>query len=44
MEQAIRALTEQGIETETIRIDEITGKRFSFFKDPDGLPLELYER
>jgi len=26
-----------------VRIDEITGKRFTFFTDPDGLPLELYE-
>ncbi|NCB90212.1 MAG: VOC family protein, partial [Gammaproteobacteria bacterium] len=26
-----------------IRIDPFTGKRFTFFNDPDGLPLELYE-
>lgn len=32
-----------GIECEIIRIDEHTGKRFTFFSDPDGLPLELYE-
>lgn len=31
------------INVEPIRIDEYTGKRFTFFNDPDGLPLELYE-
>jgi glyoxylase I family protein len=29
---------------EPIRHDDLTGKRFTFFADPDGLPLELYER
>ncbi|SJL83888.1 putative lyase [Vibrio palustris] len=33
-----------GIEVEDIRVDELTGKRYTFFKDPDGLPLELYEQ
>ncbi|MCL7748217.1 VOC family protein [Halalkalibacter alkaliphilus] len=36
-------LEEQRIEVESIRIDETTGKKFTFFSDPDGLPLELYE-
>lgn len=36
-------LVSQGIEVETIRIDEYTGKTFTFFQDPDGLPLELYQ-
>ncbi|MCY9863171.1 VOC family protein [Vibrio coralliirubri] len=36
-------LEEQGTEVEPIRIDEFTGKAFTFFADPDGLPLELYE-
>ena len=31
------------IPAESIRLDELTGKRFTFFQDPDGLPLELYE-
>jgi glyoxylase I family protein len=31
------------IELENIRLDELTGKRFTFFRDPDGLPLEIYE-
>ena len=32
-----------GVAVEDIRVDEYTGKRFVFFADPDGLPLELYE-
>ncbi len=40
---AAAALQAQGIEVEPIRVDEITGQRFTFFADPDGLPLELYE-
>ncbi len=32
-----------GIAVEDIRVDEFTGRRFVFFADPDGLPLELYE-
>ncbi|WP_419240781.1 VOC family protein [Photobacterium leiognathi] len=35
-------LAAQGVEVEDIRIDELTGKAFTFFSDPDGLPLELY--
>jgi glyoxylase I family protein len=41
--QAIAHLHSHGIEVEPIRIDEATNQRFTFFKDPDGLPLELYE-
>ncbi|WP_020061266.1 SMU1112c/YaeR family gloxylase I-like metalloprotein [Bacillus sp. 123MFChir2] len=44
IEEAVVHLQQHGIQTESIRIDEITGKRFVFFQDPDGLPLELYER
>ncbi|CAK2927092.1 VOC domain-containing protein YaeR [Vibrio crassostreae] len=33
----------QGIDIEPIRVDEFTGKSFTFFADPDGLPLELYQ-
>ncbi len=32
-----------GIDVEPIRVDEFTGQSFTFFADPDGLPLELYE-
>jgi glyoxylase I family protein len=44
LDAAVVHLTAQGIETEPIRVDEITGRRFTFFADPDGLPLELYEQ
>ena len=43
LEEAIGELKQKGVPTEPIRIDEFTGKRFTFFQDPDGLPLELYE-
>lgn len=36
-------LASHHIEVEPVRVDEYTQKRFTFFKDPDGLPLELYE-
>ena len=36
-------LEQQGVAVEDIRVDEYTGRRFTFFADPDGLPLELYE-
>lgn len=44
IEEAIQALQQKGITTEPVRIDEYTGRRFTFFPDPDGLPLELYEQ
>lgn len=44
IDQAVAELQSQAIAVEPIRIDEITGKRFTFFQDPDGLPLEIYER
>jgi len=43
LEESIEFLTDNGIATEPIRIDESTGKRFTFFADPDGLPIEFYE-
>jgi glyoxylase I family protein len=44
IEQSVKQLSEKGVQVEPIRIDEITGKKFTFFSDPDNLPLELYER
>lgn len=41
--EAISELNKKGVRTEAARVDEFTGKRFTFFSDPDGLPLELYE-
>ena len=43
IEPAVRWLNGMGIETEPIREDKVNGGRFTFFKDPDGLPLELHE-
>lgn len=43
LDAAVQSLTAQGVACEPIRIDEYTGKRFTFFADPDDLPLELYE-
>lgn len=40
---AVKWLTTQQVAVEPVRIDEYTGRRFTFFADPDGLPLELYE-
>lgn len=39
----LETLAAGGVHTEEVRLDEITGKRFAFFFDPDGLPLEIYE-
>ena len=36
-------LEKEGVRVEDIRLDELTGKKFTFFADPDDLPLELYE-
>lgn len=36
-------LNSRGIETEPIRLDDLTGRRMTFFFDPDGQPLELHE-
>jgi glyoxylase I family protein len=44
IDEAVFHINEYDVVTEPIRIDETTGKRFTFFADPDGLPLELYER
>ena len=43
IEPAVNWLNSMGIVTEPIREDKVNGGRFTFFKDPDGLPLELHE-
>ena len=43
IEPAVKWLNSMGIVTEPIREDKVNGGRFTFFKDPDGLPLELHE-
>ncbi|MDO7854384.1 SMU1112c/YaeR family gloxylase I-like metalloprotein [Hymenobacter convexus] len=40
---AIEHLEQHGVACEPIQVDELTGRRFTFFSDPDGLPLEFYE-
>lgn len=44
IEDCITTLVQNGITPEPIRQDEFTGKRFTFFSDPDDLPIELYEK
>ena len=44
IDAAIAHLQAQGVTTEPVREDEYTGRRFTFFADPDELPLELYEQ
>ncbi|MCI1679272.1 MAG: VOC family protein [Ewingella americana] len=43
IELAIAELNRAGVECEPVRVDPYTDKRFTFFADPDDLPLELYE-
>lgn len=43
IELAAKELSLHYIIAEPIRVDEFTGKKFTFFSDPDGLPIELYE-
>lgn len=43
IELAIAQLRRKHVETEAVRVDEFTGKKFTFFADPDDLPIELYE-
>lgn len=43
VEAFVEYLHTQGVVVEPIRVDEYTGRKFTFFQDPDGLPLELYE-
>lgn len=43
VEQTKLDLEQKGVMVEPIRVDEYTGKKFTFFADPDGLPLEVYE-
>ncbi|MFV8449734.1 VOC family protein [Vibrio campbellii] len=44
VEQVKAYLESNDVEVEPIRIDEFTGKAFTFFQDPDGLPLEIYQK
>ncbi|MEO7033527.1 MAG: VOC family protein [Polyangiaceae bacterium] len=43
LDACVAELVAGGVAVEAVRVDEYTGQRFTFFADPDGLPLELYE-
>ena len=43
VDNTVRELNKRGIITEPIRLDIYTGKRMTFFYDPDNLPLEIHE-
>ncbi|AUS99876.1 hypothetical protein CLI64_05440 [Nostoc sp. CENA543] len=43
IDDAVSYLKSHGLAVENIRVDEITGRKFTFFQDPDKLPLEIYE-
>ena len=44
LDPVVARLEREGVAVEPVRVDPYTGCRFTFFADPDGLPLELYER
>ena len=44
LDAVVAHLHAQEVATEPVRVDEYTGRRFTFFADPDDLPLELYEQ
>ncbi len=43
IEEAVQELRQKGVEVQGIRMDEFSSKKFCFFYDPNGQPLELYE-
>lgn len=43
LDACVQELEREGVAVEDVRTDPLTGRRFTFFADPDGLPLELYE-
>jgi glyoxylase I family protein len=43
VDAVIATLEQRGVTCEPVRVDEFTDRRFTFFADPDGLPIELYE-
>ncbi len=44
LDETTKNLNQMGIPFEPVRVDELTGKRFTFIFDPDNLPIELYEK
>jgi len=43
VEEVVKILATEHIIAEAVRVDEFTGKKFTFIADPDGLPVEFYE-
>lgn len=43
VDETVQWLQTKGIQTEPVRCDTFTGKKMTFFQDPDGLPLEIHE-
>lgn len=43
VEETVKELEELGIDCEAIRKDTYTGEKMTFFRDPDGLPIEIHE-
>jgi glyoxylase I family protein len=43
IEASVAELVSKGVDVQGIRVDELTNKKFCFFYDPNGQPLELYE-
>lgn len=44
LEETVHKLSAKNIAVEPLRVDDWTKKKFTFFSDPDGLPIELYEK
>jgi glyoxylase I family protein len=44
IEEVCLYLKEKGVQFDPVRIDSLTGKQFTFIADPDGLPIEFYEK
>lgn len=44
IQSIVNELQSKNVNVETVRLDEITGKKFVFLNDPDNLPIELYEK
>jgi len=44
IQESVQELEGKGVQVELVRIDPVTGKAYTFFMDPDGLPLELVEK
>lgn len=44
IEEAVQHMTDHQVNVEDVRVDPVTNNKYTFFADPDGLPIELYEK